>query len=95
MDWKYRWLDRIEQVLKNISNRLDYQIQGRLLMVRSDYGPFIQAGIPSGGLFTGAETVMTESQASEYGGRTGVAYDMLSPSFDTLPTSINRLYKRW
>ena len=30
---------------------------------RSDYGPFIAVGIPSGGLFTGAEDVKTEEQA--------------------------------
>lgn len=29
---------------------------------RSDYGPFLEAGIPSGGLFTGAEVVKTPEQ---------------------------------
>ncbi|KAI8136786.1 hypothetical protein BJV82DRAFT_638176 [Fennellomyces sp. T-0311] len=42
---------------------------------RSDYGPFIAVGIPSGGLFTGAEVVMTEEQAKRYGRKAGVAYD--------------------
>ncbi len=42
---------------------------------RSDYGPFIAEGIPSGGLFTGAEGVKTEEQAEVYGGEAGVAYD--------------------
>jgi Zn-dependent M28 family amino/carboxypeptidase len=44
---------------------------------RSDYGPFIAAGvgIPSGGLFTGAEGVKTARQAEIYGGVAGVAYD--------------------
>jgi Zn-dependent M28 family amino/carboxypeptidase len=42
---------------------------------RSDYGPFIDQGIPSGGLFTGAEGVKTEDQAKLYGGTAGVAYD--------------------
>lgn len=42
---------------------------------RSDYGPFIAEGIPSGGLFTGAEGVKTEEQAELYGGEAGVAYD--------------------
>ena len=27
---------------------------------RSDYGPFIEAGIPAGGLFTGAEGIKTD-----------------------------------
>ncbi|GAA1150860.1 M28 family metallopeptidase [Streptomyces hebeiensis] len=42
---------------------------------RSDYGPFIEVGIPSGGTFTGAEGTKTEAQAKKYGGEAGVAYD--------------------
>jgi Zn-dependent M28 family amino/carboxypeptidase len=42
---------------------------------RSDYGPFIAVGIPSGGTFTGAEGIKTEAQAALYGGTAGVAYD--------------------
>ena len=42
---------------------------------RSDYGPFIDAGIPAGGLFTGAEGIKTREQARVYGGKAGVAYD--------------------
>ncbi|MGH1564011.1 M20/M25/M40 family metallo-hydrolase [Mumia sp. DW29H23] len=42
---------------------------------RSDYGPFIEAGIPAGGLFSGAEGIKTEEQAEVYGGTAGEAYD--------------------
>jgi Zn-dependent M28 family amino/carboxypeptidase len=44
---------------------------------RSDYGPFIAAGvdIPSGGLFTGAEGIKTAAEAAIYGGTAGVPYD--------------------
>jgi Zn-dependent M28 family amino/carboxypeptidase len=42
---------------------------------RSDYGPFIEAGIPAGGLFTGAEGIKTEEQASVFGGVAGEQYD--------------------
>lgn len=42
---------------------------------RSDYGPFIENGVPSGGLFTGAEGVKTAAEARVYGGVAGVAYD--------------------
>jgi Zn-dependent M28 family amino/carboxypeptidase len=42
---------------------------------RSDYGPFIAAGVPAGGLFTGAEGIKTAEQAAIYGGTPGVAYD--------------------
>ena len=38
---------------------------------RSDYGPFIAAGIPSGGLFTGAEETKTPAQAQAFGGTAG------------------------
>jgi hypothetical protein len=42
---------------------------------RSDYGPFIFAGIPAGGLFTGAEELKTPEQAAIYGGVAGQPYD--------------------
>jgi Zn-dependent M28 family amino/carboxypeptidase len=42
---------------------------------RSDYGPFIAAGIPAGGLFTGAEGAKTVQQAAIYGGTAGEQYD--------------------
>jgi Zn-dependent M28 family amino/carboxypeptidase len=42
---------------------------------RSDYGPFIEAGVPAGGLFTGADGVKTDAQAARYGGTAGAAYD--------------------
>jgi Zn-dependent M28 family amino/carboxypeptidase len=42
---------------------------------RSDYDAFINAGIPAGGLFTGAEGIKTAEQAAVYGGTAGMAYD--------------------
>jgi hypothetical protein len=42
---------------------------------RSDYGPFIAAGIPAGGLFTGAEGIKTPEQAAIFGGTAGEQYD--------------------
>jgi aminopeptidase Y len=42
---------------------------------RSDYGPFIAAGIPAGGLFTGAEGVKTVDEAAIWGGAAGQPYD--------------------
>jgi Zn-dependent M28 family amino/carboxypeptidase len=42
---------------------------------RSDYKPFIDAGIPAGGLFSGAEGVKTAEQTARYGGVTGAPYD--------------------
>jgi Zn-dependent M28 family amino/carboxypeptidase len=42
---------------------------------RSDYKPFIDVGIPAGGLFSGAEGRKTAEQTARYGGVTGQAYD--------------------
>jgi len=42
---------------------------------RSDYGPFIAVGIPSGGLFTGAEALKTGEEAAIWGGTAGEQYD--------------------
>jgi aminopeptidase Y len=42
---------------------------------RSDYGPFIAVGIPSGGLFTGAEGIKTAEEAAIWGGTAGQQYD--------------------
>ena len=43
---------------------------------RSDYAAFLENGIPSGGLFTGAEVVKTPEEAVLFGGQAGVAYDV-------------------
>jgi Zn-dependent M28 family amino/carboxypeptidase len=42
---------------------------------RSDYFAFINAGVPAGGLFSGAEVPKTEEQEDIYGGVAGLAYD--------------------
>jgi Zn-dependent M28 family amino/carboxypeptidase len=43
---------------------------------RSDYGPFLDVGIPAGGLFTGAEGKKTAEEAKWWGGEAGVDYDI-------------------
>jgi Zn-dependent M28 family amino/carboxypeptidase len=55
---------------------------------RSDYGPFIEVGIPAGGLFSGAEGEKTEEQAAIYGGTAGEAYD---PCYHQACDTINNL----
>ena len=42
---------------------------------RSDYGPFLDVGVPAGGLFSGAENVKTPEQAAVYGGTAGEPFD--------------------
>ncbi|MEV7195384.1 M28 family metallopeptidase [Streptomyces sp. NPDC093510] len=42
---------------------------------RSDHAPFQQAGVPVGGLFTGAETTKSAEQAQKWGGTAGEPFD--------------------
>ncbi len=42
---------------------------------RSDHAAFARAGIPIGGLFTGAEVTKTSAQAQKWGGTAGQAFD--------------------
>lgn len=42
---------------------------------RSDYDGFIRAGIPAGGIATGAEGVKTKDEVEKFGGKEGVWYD--------------------
>ncbi|MEU2720108.1 M28 family metallopeptidase [Streptomyces smyrnaeus] len=49
--------------------------QGSDFTGRSDYGPFIEAGIPAGGTFTGAEGIKAAEQQKLWGGTAGAAYD--------------------
>ena len=42
---------------------------------RSDYDGFTRAGIPSGGLFSGAEAKMSDDQAKLWGGTAGAPFD--------------------
>jgi Zn-dependent M28 family amino/carboxypeptidase len=41
----------------------------------SDYGPFLAAGIPIGGITTGASQLKSEVQARLWGGKAGAPYD--------------------
>lgn len=43
---------------------------------RSDYHPFVLAGIPSGGTFSGMEALKTPAEAAKWGGQAGVAFDV-------------------
>lgn len=47
--------DGIERTLTSALGATEVQARGTDFDGRSDYGPFVAAGIPSGGLFTGAE----------------------------------------
>ena len=55
---------------------------------RSDYGPFIQYGIPAGGLVSGADDVKTPEQAAIYGGTAG---ETLDPNHHTAEDDITNV----
>ncbi|WP_173317874.1 M28 family peptidase [Streptomyces fulvorobeus] len=66
------------QLERDINDFLDGRGQAREgtdFTGRSDYGPFIDVGIPSGGTFTGAEGIKTPAQADRFGGEAGTAFD--------------------
>ena len=56
---------------------------------RSDYAPFIAAGIPSGGLFSGADGSKTEEQVEWYGGTAGEQFDPYYHTPDDTLENIN------
>jgi Zn-dependent M28 family amino/carboxypeptidase len=65
----------IEKTFETFYNKRGVSFKGTDFDGRSDYGPFIAAGIPSGGLFTGAEGTKTVAEAEVWGGIAGTAYD--------------------
>jgi Zn-dependent M28 family amino/carboxypeptidase len=65
----------IERVFKRYFAAKGLRTEPTAFDGRSDYGPFIDAGIPAGGLFSGAEGVKTARQQRIYGGTAGEPYD--------------------
>jgi Zn-dependent M28 family amino/carboxypeptidase len=66
---------QIEKTFEGFFTSRGLPFKGTDFSGRSDYGPFIAKGIPSGGLFTGAEGIKTAQEAAIFGGTAGVAYD--------------------
>ncbi|MEU6807775.1 M28 family metallopeptidase [Streptomyces sp. NPDC046831] len=66
----------IEQTIKNYYTGLgvatERETEGD---GRSDHAPFKNAGIPVGGIFSGADYVKTSAQAAKWGGTAGQAFD--------------------
>ena len=67
--------ESIEKLFVDYFNSVGLQSEPTPFNGRSDYGPFIAIGIPSGGVFSGAEGIKTEAQAATYGGTAGSPYD--------------------
>ncbi|MEU4118805.1 M28 family metallopeptidase [Kitasatospora sp. NPDC028055] len=66
---------QIERFLTDYLDGRELPHEPRAFDGRSDYGPFIDAGIPAGGTDTGAEVIKTPEQQARYGGTAGAAYD--------------------
>ena len=66
---------QIEETFERFFESRATPFKGTDFSGRSDYGPFIANGVPSGGLFTGAEGIKTAEEAAIWGGTAGVAYD--------------------
>jgi len=80
----------VERVLLEQLGALGVQGAGTDFDGRSDYGPFIEAGIPAGGLFTGAEERKSPAQATQWGGQAGQPFDpCYHQACDTL-TNVDR-----
>lgn len=56
---------------------------------RSDHAPFKSAGVPVGGLFTGASRAKTAAQAAKWGGTSGQAFDRCYHSSCDTTSNIN------
>ncbi|RPK61883.1 Aminopeptidase S [Streptomyces sp. ADI96-02] len=67
--------DRLESDIAAFLDRAGVPHEGADFTGRSDYGPFVEAGVPAGGTDTGAEGVKSAAQAERYGGEAGIAYD--------------------
>jgi len=67
--------DIIEQVFTDFFDSRNLPSAPTLFDGRSDYFAFIEAGIPAGGLFSGAEDRKTAEEAERFGGAAGEPYD--------------------
>ena len=65
----------IEDLFESYYTWIDEPYDDAAFTARSDYQAFILAGIPSGGLFTGAEVVKTVEQQGFWGGTVGDQFD--------------------
>ncbi|PPQ85298.1 hypothetical protein CVT25_010071 [Psilocybe cyanescens] len=68
--------DKIEKLFEDFYSKNKVRSAPTEFSGRSDYGPFLDVGIPAGGIFSGAEGLKTAEQAKWWGGEAGVAYDV-------------------
>jgi len=66
---------RIEQLFRAYFSAHGQAIDEIALRGSSDHAPFAQAGLPVGGLFTGADSLKSDELAGRFGGTAGRPYD--------------------
>jgi hypothetical protein len=66
---------QIEALFESYYEGLGLPFKGVDIYGLSDFQPFVDVGIPSGGLFTGAGGVKTDGEAALWGGTAGDQYD--------------------
>ncbi len=79
----------IAKVFEDYFAEQDQVSEPGVLSGRSDYRAFMQAGIPSGGLFSGADGVKTEEQVEWYGGTAGEQFDPYYHTADDTLENVN------
>ncbi len=67
--------DRIEALFQEYFTSSNLNYTASAFDGRSDYLPFIEAGVAAGGIFTGAEGIKTAAEVESFGGTAGLAYD--------------------
>ena len=65
----------IESYFQGFYSARGLEFEATEISFRSDYAAFFDAGIPFGGIFTGAERIKTPEQQAIYGGIAGEQYD--------------------
>jgi Zn-dependent M28 family amino/carboxypeptidase len=67
--------EAIEDLYESYYTKVGEPYDDTAFDARSDYQAFIEAGIPAGGLFTGAEVIKTPEQEAIWGGTAGEQFD--------------------
>ncbi|WP_328312803.1 M28 family metallopeptidase [Streptomyces sp. NBC_00442] len=82
----------IEGLINTYLDRRGVPHEGYDFDGRSDYGPFIEVGIPAGGTYTGAEEIKTPEQAKKWGGTAGEAFD---PNYHAKGDTLKNIDKKY
>ncbi|MCP2338319.1 M28 family peptidase [Actinomadura rupiterrae] len=81
---------QIEKVITGFHGSRGLPTVGRDFDGRSDYGPFIAAGIPAGGETSGSNLIKTEEWARLFGGKAGQSLDWCYHSACDTVRNVNR-----